>query len=143
MSIDKLEREYHILKHTARKSTNPKQQLALEYQVKELEHELARARGRGVQAMLQAAGDVQDLPLQPAVGEQPAPPLPVQSPHRVRHCRLAIGVYGEPIPQPTWRGFELPDDDPWVKLQHQLLVQAQSEGNVERANWYQYVLGER
>src|SRR5205814_1385281 len=70
MDIGQLEREYAIMKFTARKSTHAKQRFALECQVKELEHEIARARGRGMRAMEQVTDDVQVLPLPPAAGEQ-------------------------------------------------------------------------
>jgi hypothetical protein len=45
MAVQQLEREYHVLKAVARRSVNPSQQRALEYQLKELEQVLSRKRG--------------------------------------------------------------------------------------------------
>jgi len=55
--------------------------------------------------------------------------------------RVCTGVYGEPVPQPTARGFELPEADPWVQLQRTLLACAQAHGNENQVKWYQRVLG--
>jgi hypothetical protein len=55
MDIHQLVRERAILIATARKSTNQKQKAILEYQVKELEHELGKKRSAGLSEMSAAA----------------------------------------------------------------------------------------
>lgn len=57
MNITQLEREYFVLLATARKTKNPKQQRALEYQVEQLGHELASKRREGLARMLETNPD--------------------------------------------------------------------------------------
>ncbi len=74
MDITQLEREFAILKYTVRKCSNSKQRFALECMVKELEHEVARARGRGLDEMYR------QINTEPRQGKQPMPdPAPLQA----------------------------------------------------------------
>jgi hypothetical protein len=140
MDIQQLEREYCILQRTARKAKTATQQRALEYQVKELAFELARARGKGLQAMQTPAEEESSIPEQPTTPKEPLPPLRAPSLPFQSRWESVAGVFGELVPQRTGQTKELPDDDPWVQLQRVLLERAEREGERDRVAFYQAVL---